>query len=410
MSQSLKYFCLLLTAGLLAAEPLRAANLTWTNALNNQIFSTAGNWSGGTLSAGDNLTIAKSTSGTYPVVDATALPAYFGSITLGINNSGTLNAGILEQKANTIEARNQVQIGFTHTGAILMTGTSIFKHTTAGNFYVTLGSLTLGRTGNATDNPTLNNTKGIFWLGNASAYQGTVTAYSGAVNNSTDVIVGYNNGTIGNLNLYERGAFHHDSGNGNFTLGYGAGATGNVTLGTDGATTTTPTLTNAVGSFYVGYGGGTGNVTAYAGTIATGGYDGIGSNGTSTGNLYLYGNAVFNHQSTMADFAVGQSAGTGILTMGRDGDATDNSTLNIAGGNFIVCGSTGAVNVYSGTINAHGGVVAGTIGAAGTINLYGTAKFVHDTAGDFNIGSGTLTLGRTGTAADLPTLNVNFGA
>jgi autotransporter-associated beta strand protein len=236
-----------------------------------------------------------------------------------------------------------------------------------------------------------------------------LNAYSGSVNCTTDVYIGSGEGSNGLLNLRERAAFHHDTGSGNFTVGNIG--TGIVTLGTDGATATTPALTNLRGTFTVGGSGGSGTVTAYAGTITTGGTDEIGVTNATLGQLNLYGNSTFNHQSTTANFTLGSGVAATML-IGRDGIATDNATLNLAGGMFRIgyASKTSTVSAYSGAINAHGGVLAGAYGGTANINLYGTAKFLHDTTGDFSFYNGTLTLGRSGNTIDNAALTLNTGA
>lgn len=150
--------------------------------------------------------------------------------------------------------------------------------------------------------------------------------------------------------------------------------------------------------------GATGTYNISGGTLNNTGRIDVGGGGTGTGFFNLTNGAIVNAVNVRIGGGDSPDTSVGTGTMNISG-AT--SSLNATGEIWVgqSTGSTGSLNISSGTVASHNWVAVGRAGANGTINLTG-GTFTHDTA---NNATGLFSLASGGGAAGVGTMNQTGG-
>jgi autotransporter-associated beta strand protein len=327
MCRCLKYLLIFMTACLLAAASSQAAiDRTWTNALLDQVFESAGNWSPtDPLGADDNYYINVADDLTCPIVGGLVTT---GKVLVGVNpGPGKL---ILNSFSNLTVNDAEIVIGGVGSAAdrsyLVMNSYTVLYHEmplgASSEFNIGRGGLgRLEMSGGAE----VYGDSGSMFVGNQV---GNGQLYLTGVNTSVTMRygildVGNGVGSIGNVTLDNSAKMN--------LVGCKIGDGGQGTLTINAATTVTNTGTSK--DIEIGCAGGTGTLTINGGTLTqSGGSIRIGgSNDTpnSSGELVMDGGTVNLSSNTTVIGGYNGNSGTVTMTNG----AAYNQT---AGSNFYL--------------------------------------------------------------------------
>jgi uncharacterized repeat protein (TIGR01451 family) len=380
------------------AAYLYVNNVHWTGGAANGLWSSAGNWSGGSVPGTyDNAYV--DLAGTYTITSSAAISVH--SLQLGaISGTQTLqsNAGISVATSSTVGTNGVLtQAGnLSGTGDLTVAGLMTFNGTSTLNVSVNSGATLTVTTGYAIfDGVTLTNL-GTVNL-NATGFlrlQSAATLANGSlvdILGDTVIDVGAGGGSIDNNGILRKSA---GSGTASIsaTLGLSGGSllaqSGTLSVGSGSSTGGTITVTGSLifqGTFTLDAAStlsGSGNVT-FAGSV------------TSVGTFNITGTTVVQSGTSTIGGTVVSLGGTvsvnsGTLTLNNPTPITV-ATFTLAGG---IYGGSGSVTLSGTTQNWTGGTLTGsgafTIPATVTVNHNGPSYLIFDgrpvtNAGTLNI-------------------------
>jgi hypothetical protein len=400
------------------------------------------NWTAGTLNL-TNSSLAIGSGGTlgsnFSLNSGQTLDISGPGQSLAINGSGTLNIS-----GGSVSAPSLTVAGSFAQSAGSATFTSL-NAANASSFSFTGGSMTIsgGNLDPLTPAPDiLDGVSGSYsgaWEVSGSSSP-VLTLQQGATTTTDETVLVGSSGGTGNLNVTGSGT--DLSVNGWMDVGWGGSNSGAVYTPSTGYLTLSQ-FAQASGILDIGDLGGKGSALIQSAASVTGsglevGWDYYGTASTglipSTGTVTVTGFGsistgtveigynegdgtviVYNGGSITADgtIYIGESGGTGTLTLGTSGQTDTGSRFNNSSGLTYVGynGGIGALNVYAGTTLATRGLYTSQSGGSGKINL-GGGTINAGTLGlgnitDLNWTAGTLEI--TSSIINTPTISVPSG-